>query len=90
LHSDGHNLDTVIELTVEIDAVVARLVKRAQEQGRADDTEDVIRRRLELYADQTAPLLAIYRSRGILVQIDGLGDINDVTGRIFAVLGVEL
>ena len=75
---------------MEIDAVVARLVKRAQEQGRADDTEDVIRRRLELYADQTAPLLAIYRSRGILVQIDGLGDINDVTGRIFAVLGVEL
>jgi adenylate kinase len=89
LHSDGHNLDTVIELTVEIDAVVARLVKRAQEQGRADDTEDVIRRRLELYAEQTAPLLAIYRSRGILIQVDGLGDITDVTGRIFAVLGVE-
>ena len=90
LHSDGHNLDRVIELTVDTDAIVGRLVKRAAEQGRGDDTEDVIRRRLEVYAEQTAPLLAIYRDRGILIQVDGLGVIDDVTSRIFVVLGVEL
>ena len=81
-------LDRVVELTVDIDEVVGRLVRRAAEQGRADDTEDVIRRRLEVYAEQTAPLLAIYSGRGLLVQVDGLGGIDEVAGRLAAALAL--
>lgn len=87
LASDGTKLDRVIELTVDLDEVVARLVRRAAEQGRADDTEDVIRRRLEVYAEQTAPLLALYRSRGLLEQVDGMGAIDEVTARVLGALG---
>ena len=79
-------LDKVIELTADTDEVVRRLLNRAQEQGRADDTEEVIRRRLEVYEEQTAPLTALYRDRGNLVKVNGLGDVNDVTSRIFSAI----
>jgi adenylate kinase len=79
-------LDRVIELTADTDVVVERLLGRAIEQGRADDTEDVIRRRLEVYEEQTAPLTSLYKSRGLLVQVDGLGSIEEVTARISAAL----
>jgi adenylate kinase len=79
-------LDRVIELTSDIDVVVERLLGRALEQGRSDDTEDVIRRRLEIYQEQTAPLISLYKSRGLLVQVDGLGSVEDVTARISAAL----
>lgn len=79
-------LDRVIELTADIDVVVKRLLGRALEQGRSDDTEDVIRRRLEIYQEQTAPLISLYKSRGLLVQVDGLGSVEDVTARISAAL----
>lgn len=78
----GKSLDKVIVLTADTDEVVARLLKRAQEQGRADDTEEVIRRRLEVYEEQTAPLVELYESRGVLVEVDGLGNVNEVTDRI--------
>jgi adenylate kinase len=89
LHSSGDHLDHVLELTVDMDEVVARLVKRAAEQGRSDDTEDVIRRRLEVYFEQTAPLTAMYEAQGRLVRVDGLGAIDEVTARIVAALGIE-
>jgi adenylate kinase len=89
LRSDGHALDHVVELTVDTDEVVSRLVKRAADQGRADDTEAVIRRRLEVYAEQTAPLLALYASRDLLVQVDGMGGIPDVSARVLAALNVS-
>lgn len=79
-------LDRVIELTADTDVVVQRLLGRAIEQGRADDTEAVIRRRLEVYEEQTAPLTALYKSRGLLVQVDGLGSVEEVTARISAAL----
>ena len=82
LESDGQRLDRVIELTVDTEEVVGRLLKRAQEQGRTDDTADVIRRRLEVYFDQTAPLIAVYRVRGILLDVDGMGVVVEVTERI--------
>ena len=78
----GKNLDKVIVLTADTDEVVGRLLNRAQEQGRADDTEDVIRRRLEVYSEQTAPLIELYAKRGILVEVDGLGAVAEVTARI--------
>ena len=64
--STAPRIDTVVELTVDTDEVVGRLLKRAAEQGRSDDTEDVIRRRLEIYAEQTAPLTAVYAEQGLL------------------------
>ncbi|HEV8024236.1 MAG TPA: adenylate kinase [Candidatus Nanopelagicales bacterium] len=86
LRSAGQSLDVVVELTVEIDEVVERLVKRAHEQGRVDDSEEVIRRRLEVYAEQTSPLLQTYADRGLLVQVDGMGHVTDVTARLIAVV----
>ncbi len=86
LESDGRRLDRVVELTVVTDEVVGRLLKRAQEQGRADDTADVIRRRLEVYFEQTAPLVAVYRERGILLEVDGMGDVAQVSERILSAL----
>lgn len=89
LRSDGQHLDVVVELAVDIDEVVLRLVKRARDQGRSDDTEDVIRRRLEVYAEQTAPLIETYAQRGLLVQVDGMGLIEDVTDRLVAVVVID-
>lgn len=88
LEADSLRLDAVVELEVDIDEVVGRLVKRAQEQGRSDDTEDVIRRRLEVYFEQTAPLTKSYADQGLLVAVDGVGSVDDVTARILAILGV--
>jgi adenylate kinase len=82
----GHALDAVVVLTVDADELVARLVQRADVEGRADDTEDVIRRRQEVYAEQTEPLIGVYRERGIVQEIDGIGEVTEVTDRIFAAL----
>jgi adenylate kinase len=84
----GHRLDAVVCLTADDEAVVQRLMQRAAIEGRADDTEDVIRRRQEIYAEQTAPLIEVYRERGILVEVDGMGEVDEVTARIFAALDV--
>jgi adenylate kinase len=84
----GHALDAVVVLTVDPDELVSRLVQRAEVEGRADDTEDVIRRRQEVYAEQTEPLIGVYRDRGIVQEIDGIGEVSDVTDRIFAALDV--
>ena len=79
-------LDVVVQLTADVDELVRRLAKRAQEQGRTDDTPEVIRRRQEIYEEQTAPLIDVYVSRSLVAKINGLGDINEVTGRIIEAL----
>lgn len=89
LAAAGTQLDVVVLLTADTDEVVRRLLNRALEQGRADDTEDVIRRRLEVYEEQTAPLINIYAARDLVVTIDGLGEVNEVTGRILAALAAR-
>ena len=86
LKASGLALDVVVEITADAEAVVARLLKRAGEQGRADDTEPVIRRRLEVYAESTAPLADLYAERDLLVQVDGMSEIDVVTGRIMEAL----
>lgn len=78
----GTTLDVVLEITADVDEVTKRLLKRAEIEGRSDDTEPVIRRRLEVYAESTTPLTDFYRKRGILAQVDGIGDIDDVTSRL--------
>jgi adenylate kinase len=82
----GLKLDHVVELTVDTEEVVSRLLKRAQDQGRADDTEDVIRRRMEVYAEQTEPLTKVYEEQGLLVRVDGMGSIDEVRDRVLAAI----
>jgi adenylate kinase len=84
----GHRLDAAVVLTVDSEELVQRLLQRAEVEGRADDTEDVIRRRQEVYREQTEPLIEVYRDRGILVEVDGIGDVDQVTKRIFEALDV--
>ena len=86
LVGSGLSLDVVVEITADSEVVVERLLKRAGEQGRADDTEPVIRRRLEVYAEQTEPLTALYRRRGLLVQVDGIGEVTEVTDRVMTAI----
>jgi adenylate kinase len=78
----GHRLDAVVVLTVDPDELVRRLTARAQSEGRSDDTEDVVRRRQEVYTEQTEPLIEVYRGRGLLHEVDGLGEVDAVTNRI--------
>jgi adenylate kinase len=82
----GHELDAVVVLTVNAEELIGRLLERAKTEGRADDTEEVIRRRQEVYAEQTEPLIEVYRERGLLIEVDGLGEIDEVTERIFDAL----
>ncbi|MGH3332778.1 MAG: adenylate kinase [Nocardioidaceae bacterium] len=86
LADSGQALDAVVVLTVDDDELVQRLLHRAQVEGRTDDTEEVIRRRQDLYNEQTAPLLAAYADRGFLVEVDGMGAVDEVSGRVFAAL----
>ena len=83
------SLDAVIQLTADTNEVVRRLAKRAIEQGRSDDTEDVIRNRMAIYEDQTAPLISLYAARGLLIMVDGLGEIDEVTSRIVEALNAK-
>lgn len=83
----GAQLDVVVLLEADTDEVVARLLKRAAEQGRIDDTEEVIRHRMGVYAEQTSPLIDVYEARGLVVRVNGLGAVDDVTSRIMSALG---
>lgn len=89
LAAKGQSLDAVIQLVADTDAVVARLRRRAVEQGRTDDSEEAIRHRQEVYARETTPLIAVYRDRGLLVEVDGLGEIDDVANRIAGALSAR-
>lgn len=89
LRENSGSLDAVIQLTAETDEVVKRLAKRAIDQGRSDDTEDVIRNRMAVYEQQTAPLISMYAARGFLIMIDGLGEIGEVTDRIVEALDAK-
>ena len=82
LAEHGHELEAVLELTVDSEAVVQRLLKRAEIEGREDDTEEVIRERQAIYRRETAPLTDVYSARGLLVQVDGMGSVDDVFTRI--------
>ncbi len=84
--STGHALDAVVVLTVDQDEVVERLLQRAETDGRADDTAEVIRRRQEIYGEETQPLIEVYRGRDLLIEVDGLGEVDDVTRRVFEAL----
>jgi adenylate kinase len=83
----GHRtLDVVIDLEVSDDVALQRMLAR----GREDDTRETIARRLELYREETEPLCDYYRDLGLLAVIDGSGEIDDITGRVVAVVDEHL
>lgn len=86
LEKKGQPLEAVIRLVADQEEIIARLSKRAVEQGRADDTEEAIRHRQEVYTRETAPLVEVFRERGLLIDVDGLGNIDEVGDRIWAAL----
>jgi len=87
LAEHGSRLDRVLELVVDDEVVVARLLKRAEIEGRADDTEEVVRERMAIYHRETRPLSDTYRERGLLVEVHGEGEVDEVTERVIAALG---
>lgn len=83
----GTPLDNAVEITANAEVVIARLLNRAKLEGRADDTEDVIRTRMRIYAQETEPLVAVYRDKDMLIQVDGMGTVAEVKDRLLAALG---
>ena len=86
LSARGQRLDVVVQLVVDDDQVLERLLERSRQQGRSDDTADVIRHRLEVYHGTTEPLIDYYREQNMLRTVDGLGSVDDVTARILGAL----
>lgn len=82
----GEKLHAVIRLVADRDEVVGRLLKRAADQGRSDDNEETIRNRMDVYDRETAPLVEIFAARDLIVEVDGLGEIDQVTQRILDAL----
>ena len=83
----GTELERCVALVVDEDELVERLLERARIEGRSDDTEEIIRTRMKVYHEQTAPLVSYYRERGILAEVDGLGSVEEVAKRIEEALG---
>lgn len=89
LQKRGHKVDTVIRLVVDDEALVGRITKRFEEEGRKDDNPESFKIRLGNYNEQTAPLLPFYQSQGKLSEVNGMADIETVAGSIAAVLNAE-
>lgn len=90
LADSGATLDAVVELTAPLDDLMVRLHKRAGVEGRDDDTEEAITRRLAIYVDQTAPLTHAYAARGLLVTANGIGEVDEVTERVLEALATHI
>jgi adenylate kinase len=86
LEEAGTPLDAVVLITVDTEALIGRLLRRAEIEGREDDTEEVIRHRQDVYAAETAPLVDLYAGRDLLVRVDGVGEIDEITDRLSAAL----
>jgi adenylate kinase len=78
----GQPIDRALELTVDEEQIVQRLAKRAEQEGRSDDTEEVVRNRLAVYREQTAPVSSHYEEKGVLVRVDGIGEIETINQRL--------
>ncbi|UGB37737.1 adenylate kinase [Frateuria soli] len=85
----GQPLDAVVKLEVPNEAIIGRCQIRFQAENRADDNPDTVRKRLGVYAEQTAPVADFYARRGKLQVVDGVGDLDDVTARIKRALQSE-
>ncbi|WP_110589691.1 adenylate kinase [Microbacterium suaedae] len=82
----GESLDAVILLDVPREESIARITERARIEGRSDDTEEAVAHRLDIYESETAPIIDTYEKRGIVIRVDGVGSLDDITAGIFAAL----
>jgi adenylate kinase len=85
LAAQDRRLDAVVELEVDPEELVQRLLRRAEVEHRSDDTEEIIRRRLQVYTEQTLPLIEVYAERGLVIPVDGAGEMDEVSQRILQV-----
>ncbi len=83
----GQPVQKALELKVDEEQIVDRLARRAEEEGRSDDTEEVVRKRLAVYAAQNAPVAGYYAERGLLVEIEGVGSVESINQRLVDALG---
>jgi adenylate kinase len=79
-------VDEALQIDIDVDLVIGRIAKRAAEEGRSDDTEEVVRNRMEVYSDQTAPVVDYYAQQGVLTRVLGEGTVEEVFQRIKGVL----
>jgi len=92
LHTEGVELDHVIELHVDEEVLLDRIVTRAREAAQAggavrtDDNHEALKVRIDAYREQTAPLIDYYRSRNVLKSVDGLQPVDSVTEQIFQIM----
>ncbi|WP_029151041.1 adenylate kinase [Microbacterium indicum] len=85
----GDELDAVILLEVPREESITRITQRAAEQGRSDDTEEAVAKRLSIYESETAPIIDLYEPRGIVDRIDGVGELDEITERIMSALAAR-
>lgn len=90
LDAHGFTLKAVVSLTADEEAIIERMLKRAEIEGRPDDNEQTIRTRMQVYHEQTDPLLDVYRNRGLLIEVDGMGTVDEVSKRVLAALAERL
>ncbi len=85
----GQSVDEAIQIDVDPEQIILRIARRAKEEGRADDCEDVVRNRMRVYQEKTAPVINYYASKGLLTHVLGDGEIEEVLQRILSVLRVN-
>lgn len=83
----GQPMDYAVQLAVPTELLVDRIAGRAQAEGRADDNPESVRKRLQIYDEQTAPVIAFYRDHGQLTEVDGVGGMDDVFARVVQAIG---
>jgi adenylate kinase len=86
LGARGRQVDRVVLIEVDEDELVQRMMGRAAQEGRSDDTPEAFRKRLAVYREQTEPLVSYYRSRGLVTAVPGVGTVDQITERIRRVL----
>ncbi|NQW10084.1 MAG: adenylate kinase [Alphaproteobacteria bacterium] len=87
LADKGLAIDHVVEFKVDEDAMIDRILRRAAEEGRSDDNEETLRKRMAVYREQTAPIIPYYRDKGALKTIDGMAPMDAVTAELEIALG---
>lgn len=85
----GQPVDEALQIDVDVEHVIERIAKRAAEEGRSDDTDDVVRKRIDIYHEQTAPVIDYYANRGVLSRVLGEGSVEEVFQRIKGVLQIR-
>jgi adenylate kinase len=85
----GQPVDEALQIDADVEQLVARIARRAAAEGRSDDTEDVVRKRMQIYAEQTAPVVDHYARKGLLSRVLGEGSIEEVFQRIRGALQIR-